>query len=127
MTEEFDPCANLKPMAKWLEEESPKVCRACLLTLPIAWYHNELTEQGLPDLSAELEDSQKSGDPVKVAEILDSIKGKVSPELRQRLLDFDCAAQTYNPDEETSTGAPSASPPASPPQSHTEGSESEAR
>ena len=92
-------CPNLRPMADWLKEGGEEACRPCLLPVTIAWYCDELKARGHPDLAAELETVRKSGDSSRVCETMDSIKERVPPELRERLEDFDCATQNFNPDE----------------------------
>jgi hypothetical protein len=82
-------------MTEWAAGEDAAKCRECMLTVAVPWYFDELEERGLKDLSSDLEAVQKEGDPLKVAAALDQIKEQVTPELKQRLLEFDCATQSF--------------------------------
>ena len=93
---------NLKPMAKWVAEPDPKgVCRECNLGPVVQWYGSELKTKGHKKLAKELIDFAKAEDtePLQLCEKLDKIKDEVEKPLRERLLDFDCAVQAYEPDD----------------------------
>lgn len=96
-------CAvDLKPMAKWVAEPDPKgLCRECRLGPVIQWYGSELKKKGYEELARELIDIAKAEDtePLQLCEKLDKIKDEVEKPLRERLLDFDCAVQAYEPDD----------------------------
>ncbi len=108
----FDCEANLKPMKDWIKEkdpnkDDPEFCRACMLGPVVQWYRDELKEQGKPELAAELEQTIDEPDGpedvlgLTVCEKLDIIKESVEIPLRERLKDFDCAIQAFNPDDAT--------------------------
>lgn len=88
-------CQDLKSMADWVDEEDEEKCRICMLTITIPWYYDELKAAGETDLVEELEEIQKEGIPIKIAIALDQIKENVTPEVKQRLLEFDCASQSF--------------------------------
>ena len=96
MAESSDPipCANLKPMRDWISEDGPG-CLPCRLGPTTQWYISELEEKGCPEDAAKLEALATGSDPLSLCQEMDEIKGRVSPELRSRLLDFDCATQSY--------------------------------
>jgi len=95
---------NPKPMAEWIKEESPITCKPCLLGPVAQWYTSELKEKGHPDKADAIEkmaDSTDMDTPEQVltfCQELDKIKDTVEEPLRERLKDFDCAAQSYDPD-----------------------------
>lgn len=93
---------KLKPMSEWVKEEDTEgSCRTCVLTPVVQWYMSELEERGKKALAKELETVAEADDSdyLKICQKLDSIKEKVEPALADRLLEFDCAAQTFKPEE----------------------------
>ena len=92
---EPNPCANLKPMRDWVSEDGPE-CRPCLLGPPTQWYVSELQERGQAEDAAKLAALATGSDPVTLCQEMDEIKARVGPELRSRLLDFDCATQNFD-------------------------------
>lgn len=88
-------CADLQPMKEWVAIQDPEKCHSCLLQITIPWYYDELRENGRDDLIKELEPIQLKGDPEAIGAELDLIKEKVEPGLKQRLLEFDCATQSF--------------------------------
>jgi predicted nucleotide-binding protein len=105
----FDCKAKLKPMKEWVKEKdpNPNVCKPCSLGVITQWYRDELKEQGQQEIADDLEKTvtDASGDADQVAlticEELDTIKESVEQPLRERLKDFDCAIQAFNPDDAT--------------------------
>jgi hypothetical protein len=90
---------QLKPMAEWVgEEDKNGLCRECLLGPVVQWYRDTLQENKKESMAAELSDLTEAATPLQLCEKLDTIKGEVEESLRERLLDFDCAAQTYEPE-----------------------------
>ncbi|MDD5700633.1 MAG: hypothetical protein PHU23_01170 [Dehalococcoidales bacterium] len=87
-------CLDLKPMVEWVNTEDKEKCRTCMLTVTVPWYFEELEERGEKELAEDLEKLQKEGEPVNVAAALDQIKEQVPGDLKQRLLEFDCATQS---------------------------------
>ena len=95
---------ELKPMATWVQEEDPKgVCRSCLLAPVLQWYREELVEKGYSKFAEELSTIARAAEvlPLQLCEAFDKIKGEVEESLRERLEEFDCAAQTYVPDDDS--------------------------
>jgi hypothetical protein len=98
-----DSC-NPKLMAEWIKEESPIECKPCLLGPVAQWYRDELVDKGHQDKAKTLEELADATDmdtPEQVltfCQELDKIKETVEEPLRERLKDFDCAAQSYDPD-----------------------------
>lgn len=112
-------CPDLRPMKEWVAEDDPDSCRPCVLPVAMSWYYEELNERGLADLAQELDTVKDTGDPDQVAEMLDSIKKRVDPEVKNRLLEFDCATQSNTvTGEEPADVSPGASPESSPPLGH---------
>jgi hypothetical protein len=98
-------CPILKPMADWIQIEESKIqCKPCLLGPVAQWYRDELVEKGHLDKANELEEMADSIDMDSTEQVLtfcralDNIKATVEEPLRERLKDFDCAAQSYDPD-----------------------------
>lgn len=89
-----------RPMGEWMKEDDPDVCRPCVLPVTMSWYYNELNERGLETLAQELDQVKDTGDPQKVAETLDSIKERAGPDVAERLREFDCATQQFDPTEQ---------------------------
>lgn len=101
--EQDNPCANVKPMEKWVSEPSTDTeCRPCLLGPVAQWYRDELVERGHSDMANRIGTLVKRSDltPEELCRELDHIKQEVPEELRQRLLDFDCSAQCYTKNQE---------------------------
>jgi len=95
---------DLQPMATWVQEEDPKgICRECLLGPVLQWYRETLNEKGHSNLTDELNKIARAAEvlPLQLCEEFDKIKVEVEESLRERLLEFDCAAQTYNPDDDS--------------------------
>jgi len=88
-------CTDLKSMTEWAAGEDETKCRECMLTITVPWYYEELEAQGEKELAEDMQKVQQEGDPVKVAAALDQIKEQVKPEVKQRLLEFDCASQSF--------------------------------
>jgi len=106
MTEERRQCPS-STMEEWISQEDPhkddpRFCRPCRLGVIASWYFNELQEQGQKGLAASLEKITSKEDdpemPLTLCKELDKIKGVVEEPLRERLKDFDCATQSFNPD-----------------------------
>jgi len=98
-------CKNLQPMAEWVKEEDPDTCRPCILGPVVQWYYQELKERGDEETAAKLEtevDVLTEDDieqAVAICKDLDEIKVAAPEELRQRLEEFDCSVQYFNPDK----------------------------
>ena len=96
----------LQPMEKWIGEEDSDKCRPCLLGPVVQWYRDELREKGQSRIAEKLENlgnETSVDDPQSLLTLckeLDNIKSTVESSLRERLEDFDCAAQSFNPDDE---------------------------
>jgi hypothetical protein len=88
-------CPDLKSMAEWLANEDEEHCHSCTLAITLPWYYEELEKLGDKNLIEELEVVQKTGIPVDIGEAMDTVKEKVPPEVKQRLLEFDCATQSF--------------------------------
>jgi len=95
-------------MEEWIGQEDPnkddpEKCRPCILGVIANWYFNELEEQGHKELAASLgKIANKEDDPelpLTICKEFDRIKGVVEEPLRERLKDFDCATQAFNPDD----------------------------
>jgi len=100
MTEKKCP-VDLKPMAEWIEGEDPTgFCRECILGPIVQWYTGELEAHGNPQLAHALNQVATGDDStyLEICEKLDDIKKEADESLKERLLEFDCAAQTFNPE-----------------------------
>ncbi len=95
-------------MEKWIGQEDPhkddpEHCRPCRLGVTASWYLNELQEQGHKDLAESIEQIAGKEDdpemPLTLCKEFDRIKDVVEEPLRERLKDFDCATQSFNPDD----------------------------
>ncbi len=104
MSEEGKCPIELKPMAAWVQEKDPKgICRDCLLAPVLQWYREELAEKGYSKFTEKLDTIARAAEvlPLQLCEEFDKIKSEVEKSLRERLEEFDCAAQTYNPDDDS--------------------------
>jgi hypothetical protein len=92
---------TLKPMAEWVSEEDTEKCRPCLLAPVTQWYRTELTDAKKQDQVKLLDETilKEKAEALQICQVLDRIKDEVEGSLRERLKDFDCAVQTFNPDE----------------------------
>lgn len=98
--EKEDPCACITKMSEWMAKgDSQEECRSCLLGPVTQWYRDELQERGFTELAHDLEAMAVTGQPVEVAQKLDTIKESVPEDVRLRLKDFDCAAQIHTEEE----------------------------
>ena len=88
-----DFCANIIPMAKWIDGGSEDECRPCMLPPVIQWYKETLEENELTPLTKELEEAVNSGDPGLLSWHLDNIKYTAPDNVKSRLKEFDCHAQ----------------------------------
>lgn len=95
-------------MEEWITQEDPykddpEKCRPCRLGITANWYFNELKEQGQKALAASLEKIATNENdpemPLTLCKEFDRIKSVVEEPLRERLKDFDCATQSFNPDD----------------------------
>ena len=103
MTEEKCP-VQLKPMATWIKEEDPRgICRECLLAPILQWYRDELKDKGHNGFVRNLDEIARAAEvlPLQLCEEFDKIKGEVEESLRERLEEFDCAAQAYEPEDDS--------------------------
>ena len=94
-------CNNsLKPMQEWIAGADPEVCRPCLLGPTVSFYIGELQDRGEPQHIEQLRGAAQAPDvsPEGIALLLDEIKEKVPPAIRQRLRLIDCGAQSFVPD-----------------------------
>ena len=107
MTEERRQCPALT-MEKWISQDDPRKddlehCRPCLLGVIAQWYHGELQEQGHEELAQNIEQIATNVDdpemPLTLCKEFDRIKNVVEEPLRERLKDFDCSTQSFNPDD----------------------------
>lgn len=93
-----EACANLVPMQQWIKEPDPAVCRPCLLGPITQWYRDTLEEnEGTKELGRALTSLTESPEitPEALCEHFDQLKAAVPPEVRERLLEFDCSIQNY--------------------------------
>ncbi len=108
------PCrVELQPMAKWVKVADSGSCRPCTIAPVASWYHSELTERGKKVEADRLEAKVNSmnednpDDVVALCEEMDKIKDEVDGETKTRLQEFDCAAQSYDPNEKVDEPTPS--------------------
>lgn len=84
-------------MEDWIKNDpdpdSPDQCRPCALPIALAWYKEELKEQGRDDLAEELKNTGLSSDHLTTAKEMDNIKDAVDTKLKERLLEFDATTQ----------------------------------
>ncbi|KKL54353.1 hypothetical protein LCGC14_2266290 [marine sediment metagenome] len=112
-------CPNLRPMEEWVTEDDPDSCRPCVLPVAMSWYAEELRERGLNVLADEVDQAGRDGDVAGAARALDSVKERVDPDVKTRLLEFDCATQSNAiTSDETAFVSPGASSEPSPPDHH---------
>lgn len=103
MAEEGKCPVELKPMEEWVKEGKPEECRPCLLGPVAQWYRDELEGKGHKDKAQVIEKLADETDVNNTEQVLtfcrelDNIKNSVEEPLRERLKDFDCAAQSFDP------------------------------
>jgi len=89
------------PMEEWMkghendEELGVADCRPCALGPVLGWYRDELQANGKEGEAAQVVQAAEESDPLTVCKLLDNIKANVGEPLRERLKDFDCAAQSF--------------------------------
>ena len=107
-TKEEKPRCPEFSMEEWIGQEDPykddpELCRPCRLGVIANWYFNELEDQGHKELAVSLEKIANKEDdpelPLTLCKEFDRIKDTVEEPLRERLKDFDCATQSFNPDD----------------------------
>ena len=95
-------------MEEWIRQDDPlkddpKHCRPCRLGVTANWYFNELQEKGHRDLAAVIDQITTRVEdpdmPLILCRGFDIIKDVVEEPLRERLKDFDCSTQAFNPDD----------------------------
>lgn len=95
-------------MEEWIRQDDPlkddpRHCRPCRLGITANWYFNELKDNGHRDLAAVIKQvTSKAEDPempLTLCREFDIVKAVVEEPLRERLKDFDCATQSFNPDD----------------------------
>ena len=101
MVEELAPASeevcNPRPLKEWVAEaHAPDQCPPCILPVGMAWYYEELNEHGQQPIAAELDLLKDTGNVDQVADFMDQVKGRVDPALRTRLLEYDCAMQSFH-------------------------------
>ncbi|GAI90448.1 unnamed protein product, partial [marine sediment metagenome] len=82
--------------------DDPIHCRPCRLGVTAQWYLNELEDKGHRDLAAVIDQITLLEDPdmpLTLCREFDIIKRVVEEPLRERLKDFDCSTQAFNPDD----------------------------
>lgn len=108
MTEEKKRKCPEFTMEEWIKqkdprENDPEYCRPCQLGITANWYFYELQERGKKNLATSIEKIVDKEDdpemPLTLCREFDRIKAVVEEPLRERLKDFDCATQSFNPDE----------------------------
>ena len=103
MTEQKCP-VELKPMKEWIQEPDPRgLCRECLLPPVLQWYREELKDKGYNEFVNNLDKIAHAAEvlPLQLCEEFDKIKSEVEEPLRERLEEFDCAAQAYEPEDDS--------------------------
>lgn len=87
-------------LADWVQQPSkspdPEMCRPCMLPLTANWYEDVLeNEFARPDLARQLSAvrSKKGATVEETAAFMDSLKQQVSPQIKARLVELDCAMQ----------------------------------
>jgi len=107
MEEENSQCPE-SSMEEWMRQEDPHkddpgYCRPCRLGVTAQWYFSELNEHGHEGLAENIEKIATNGEdpemPLTLCKEFDRIKKVVEEPLRERLKDFDCATQSFNPDD----------------------------
>ncbi len=91
---------EIKPIKDWLaagktKNELGENCPPCLLAPLGSFYLGILEENNLVAEAKGLQDIWKDQDGEKAAELLDDIKTRVPENVKAKLLEIDCAAQSY--------------------------------
>lgn len=82
-----------EPLEKWIQGGDDTECRPCSLAFVAAWYRDLLNQHGLVQEAQDVERLGDSDDPIQVARALDTVKGRVPPEVQTKLREYDCAVQ----------------------------------
>jgi len=108
MTQEVKNQCPAFTMEEWIGQEDPhkddpRFCRPCRLGITGNWYFTELKDHGHEDLAENIEKITTDGEdpemPLTLCKEFDRIKSVVEEPLRERLKDFDCVTQSFNPDD----------------------------
>lgn len=87
---------KLDSLESWVEKgETNDNCPPCLLKPLASWYLDALQENKETDMANELQSVFESGDILTIAKTMDIIKNRAENELREKLLNFDCMAQSF--------------------------------
>jgi len=106
--QEEKPQCPMYSMEEWMSQEDPheddpSYCRPCRLGVTTQWYFSELNEHGHENLAENIEkiafNEEDPEMPLTLCKEFDRIKSVVEEPLRERLKDFDCATQSFNPDD----------------------------
>ena len=82
-------------METWVKEDS-ETCRPCLVAPTAEMYLGLLEEQKEDALKNDLLQAYKTGDIVIICQEFDKIKTKANAELKIKLKEIDCEAQSFN-------------------------------
>ena len=97
--EEECHCDNLKPMEDWLsEEDEGEQCHECILSPIAEYYLGALQEEKAEPQIKQLNEAWKTEDLLTIGRAMDIIKSEVGESLKNRLITYDCYAQTYKPE-----------------------------
>ncbi len=93
---------KVRPVAEWMreyKEGDPGLCRPCVIAPLASFYVGVLDKAGEQDKSAKLQTVFEEGDGLTICEELDRIKTEVGEAVREELVELDCFAQSYEPQD----------------------------
>jgi hypothetical protein len=97
-TEEKFKCSlsHVASIEDWVNRgEQNGNCPPCLIKPLASYYVGVLEEAHLADKAESLKSVFEAGDILTIAQTMDKIKSEVESELKEKLKDFDCMAQSF--------------------------------
>lgn len=101
MSETKDFVCKITPelIEDWVQSGPEEECHPCLVAPLSSYYLGTLEKAGEKKLAEELTQVFEEGDMLTISKKLDNIKNNVGEALRKQLINLDCFAQTFKPND----------------------------
>lgn len=92
---------KVQPVAEWMQEyeEGDEPCRPCMIAPLASFYVGVLKKAGEEERANQLTKVYEEGQGLTICEELDRIKSEVGDSVRKELVELDCFAQSYKPQD----------------------------